>query len=215
MASASDLETLKKLRERAKTLVALGACAHTGCVPAYRNFTLKENYEHLLYTKDKGIEDLDPTPIDAHVKIDFTIPGCPPDKHEILTFLKDIVIGKTPKPYNNPVCVECRRNNNMCLLEIGKPCLGPITRGGCNAVCINGGFECWGCRGHTNDTNIPMMIKLLKSKGYSHEFVRNRMRAFVGMKIPKEAQELLEIMNPDKNTNPDRNTSDNEGAQNA
>ena len=38
-------------------LIALGACSCTGCVPAYRNYTLKENYEHLLYKKQKELED--------------------------------------------------------------------------------------------------------------------------------------------------------------
>jgi len=184
VASVADLEVAKKLRERAKCLVALGACAHTGCVPAYRNFTLKENYEHLLYTKNKSIEDLDPSPVDAHVKVDYTIPGCPPDKKEILTFIKDIVAGKEPKAYNNPVCIECRRNNNLCLLEIGRPCLGPITRGGCNAVCINGGFECWGCRGPTKDMNLDLMISILKQKGFDEQFITERMRTFVGLKLP-------------------------------
>lgn len=191
VASQMDMETLKKLRARTKTLVALGACAHTGCVPAYRTFTLKENYEHLLYTKKPGIEDVEPTPLDRYVKVDYTIPGCPPDKREILTFIKDVVTGKEPKPYNNPVCIECRRNNNLCLLEIGKPCLGPITRGGCNAVCVNGGFECWGCRGHTDDANVERMVKLLEEKGYSKEFIRDRMRIFVGLKIPEKTEAIL------------------------
>lgn len=192
VASRQDLETVQKLRQRADTLVALGACAHTGCVPAYRTYTLKENYEHLFYAKDRIIEDVGPAPVDKFVHVDFTIPGCPPDKHEILTFLKDVAAGRTPKPFNNPVCVECRRNNNACLLESGKPCLGPITRGGCNAVCINGGFECWGCRGHTDDANVERMVKLLESKGYSKEFIRDRMRIFVGLKIPEASQAIID-----------------------
>ena len=73
---------------------------------------------------------------------------------------------KVPKPYTSPVCIECRRNGNECLLEIGKPCLGPITAGGCDSVCINGGLECWGCRGPTKDMNLKLMIKILKEKGF-------------------------------------------------
>jgi len=78
VASNDDLETVKKLREKTKILVALGACAHTGCIPAYRQFTLKENYAHLLYSKVKKIQDVTPIGIDAYVKVDYTIPGCPP-----------------------------------------------------------------------------------------------------------------------------------------
>ena len=46
VASKEDLEVLKKIRKRSGILVSLGACACTGCVPAYRHNTLKENYEH-------------------------------------------------------------------------------------------------------------------------------------------------------------------------
>jgi len=195
VASNDDLEVVKKVRNNTKILVALGACAHTGCIPAYRHWTLKENYEHLYYKKDKNIQDQDPSPISTHVKVDFTIPGCPPNKEEIKTFIKDIVAGKTPRPYNNPVCVECRRNNNDCLLILGKLCMGPITAGGCHAVCINGGFECWGCRGPTEDENHEAYISLLKQKGYSNEFISTRMKIFTGLKR-RSYQEYEKQQNP-------------------
>ncbi|MFH1053783.1 MAG: hypothetical protein V1740_05200 [Candidatus Woesearchaeota archaeon] len=184
VANNEDLETLNKLRKNTKFLISLGACACTGCVPAYRHFTLKENYEHLMYKKDSRVKDLDPTPIDAHVKVDYFIPGCPPSKDEIIKFIKDILLGKEPKRNQNPVCVECRLNNNQCLLDIHKPCLGPITAGGCNAVCINGGFECWGCRGPTDDMNLDLHIMELKAKGFDKKFILDRMRTFIGLKMP-------------------------------
>ncbi|HLC50219.1 MAG TPA: hypothetical protein VJI97_02220 [Candidatus Nanoarchaeia archaeon] len=184
VADKGDLEVLQKLRKNSKFLVSLGACACTGCVPAYRQYTLKENYEHLLYRKQNNVEDLQPTPVDAHVKSDYYIPGCPPDKKEIVTFIKNVVLGKQPKPLDNPVCIECRKNGNQCLLDLGKPCLGPITAGGCNAVCINGGFECWGCRGPTKDMNLDLMINILRQKGFDDKFIQDRMRTFVGLKLP-------------------------------
>lgn len=184
VADREDLEVVKKLRERADYVVSLGACAGTGCVPAYRNFTLKENYEHLLYAKRENIEDVDPTPIDDHIRVDYYVPGCPPDKRQIISFIKAIVRGVVPHPNDNPVCIECRRNGNACLLDEGKPCLGPITAGGCDAVCINGGFECWGCRGPTKDMNLDLMIRILKQKGFSERFIQDRMRTFAGLKLP-------------------------------
>ena len=56
VADKGDLERIKKLRGNSKMVVSLGACACTGCVPAYRQFTLKENYEHLLYQKMEEIQ---------------------------------------------------------------------------------------------------------------------------------------------------------------
>ena len=190
VADKEDLETLQKLRKNTKYLVSLGACASTGCIPAYRQFTLKENYEHLLYRKQEGLTDLSPSPVDAHVAIDYYIPGCPPDKKQIVAFIKNIVQGMHPRGCDNPVCVECRRNGNACLLDQGKPCLGPITAGGCNAVCINGGFECWGCRGPTKDMNLPLMITILKQKGFDEKFIQDRMRTFAGLKLPMLEQVL-------------------------
>jgi sulfhydrogenase subunit delta len=195
VASPRDLETLKRVRENARVLVALGTCAHTGNIPAYRNFTPRENYEYLVHEKEDDIKDVTPTPIDAHVKVDFTIPGCPPNGKEILEVAKTVAAGRAPRAYRNPVCVECRRRGNFCLLELGKPCLGPVTYGGCNAVCPSGGFECWGCRGESDDANLPAFIELLKGKGFDWEFIEKRLRTFVGMKVPlleAISQEMLE-----------------------
>ncbi len=184
VADNEDKETLLKLRKNTKFMVALGACAHTGCVPAYRHFTLKENYAHLLFEKKKNIKDIQPSSIDKVVQVDYTIPGCPPDKNEIREFIKSIVLGKEPKQYNNPVCVECKRNNNDCLLNYGKPCLGPITRGGCNSVCTNGGLECWGCRGPTDDAQIDIMVDVLLEQGHSKKMIKDRLFTFAGTRMP-------------------------------
>ncbi|MBS3136610.1 hypothetical protein J4401_06690 [Candidatus Woesearchaeota archaeon] len=184
VADRGDLKTLKMLRRNSKMLVSLGACACTGCVPAYRSFTLKENYEHLLYRKMEEIKDVEPTPLDAHILVDHYIPGCPPEKKEILSFIKGLVRGSIPRPYQSPVCVECRQNGNTCLLDQGKPCLGPITAGGCHAVCINGGFECWGCRGPTEDMNLDLMVRMLRDRGFDDKFINDRLRTFAGLKLP-------------------------------
>lgn len=184
VASEEDLKVLKKVRGNSKFLVSLGACACTGCVPAYRHYTLKENYGHLLHKKQKKLQDVKPTPLDEHVKVDYYVPGCPPDKKEILNFVKSIALGREPMPCEAPVCVECRKNNNQCLLDLGKPCLGAITLGGCNAVCINGNFECWGCRGPTKDMNLELMIKMLKDRSFDNKFIEDRLRTFAGLKMP-------------------------------
>ena len=185
VASNDDVEILKKIRSKSKKVVALGACAHTGCIPAYRNFTNKENYQHLLYEKNHDIADIDPTPIQKHVEVDYTIPGCPPNRKHILNFIKEVLVGKEPIPYKRPVCIECRENGNPCLLLQGKICMGPITAGGCNAICTNSGFECWGCRGSSEDSNYKAYVELLRQKGYEDEFIRTRLKIFAGLEREK------------------------------
>lgn len=194
VASRHDLELLKKIREQCDIFVALGACATTGGVPALRNFTPNDNIQRLVYHKAVSIADFRPQPVDVFVKVDYYIEGCPPDKKEILSVINDLVLGKKPLMYSKPVCIECRKNKNVCLLQENKPCLGPITNGGCNAVCTNNNFVCWGCRGPAQDANFDLMIRVLKEKGYDEEFVRKRINAFEGWRYKKyeDAKRWLE-----------------------
>lgn len=191
VASNDDLDILKSVRSRTKVLVALGTCACTGCIPAYRNFIDPSKYSGLVYDKLKELRDTPATPINDHVMVDYYIPGCPPDKKQILSFIKDVLLGKRPQEYDKPVCFECRLNQNRCLLDDGKMCLGPITRGGCDSICTNGGLECWGCRGPTPDANIPLMIKLLEEKGFTKEHIKQRLRTFAGLMIEKPPKQKM------------------------
>jgi sulfhydrogenase subunit delta len=183
---AEDLDTVKKLRNKTKILVALGACACTGGITAFRNFISPEHYQYLKFKTKSHLADFDPQPIDNFVKVDYYVPGCPPDNNEILLFIKDIVLNKKPELYDKPVCMECRMNENECLLDKGKLCLGPITRGNCSSVCTNGRLECWGCRGPTSDANYDEMLKLLQEKGFNIPAIKERIKSFVGLKMPKE-----------------------------
>ncbi len=188
VANNHDLETLKKLRKQCDVLIALGACATLGGVPALRNFQNRQNFESLLFHKAIEIADIDPQPVDRFVKIDYYIEGCPPDKDEIRSVINDLLLGKKPIMYSKPVCIECRKNKNPCLLQQGKPCIGPITRGGCNAVCVNGGLVCWGCRGPVPDGNFRLMTQVLKEKGYDEGFIRSRISTFEGWKLKEDEE---------------------------
>lgn len=188
VAQKDDLDVIEKLAKRAKIIVALGACSGTGAIPAFRHFVETKRYEHLKYDKVLYLSDITPEPIDKYIKVDYYIPGCPPDREEVKKFIKALALGKVWRDNDDPVCVECKLNNNKCLLEDKKMCLGPITKGGCNSICTNGGFECWGCRGATTDANFEEMFELIKEKGYDTEEIYNRLQSFIGLKIPKKYQ---------------------------
>lgn len=53
-----------------------------------------------------------------------------------------------------PVCSECPLPPDECLLKKGVLCLGMITLSGCNAECVLGGGECWGCRGPVTRVDV-------------------------------------------------------------
>lgn len=192
VANNHDLETLLSLRERCDTLIALGACATLGGVPAFRNFNDENNFEHLKFHKALEVADVEPQPVANFVHVDYLIEGCPPNKKEILTFIDDIVLGKKPILYSKPVCVECRENKNPCLLRSNQPCLGPVTRGGCDSVCINKGLMCWGCRGPAPGPkeNFDIMTTLLNEMGFTDDFVKDRLNVFAGWKHrPNDSKE--------------------------
>jgi sulfhydrogenase subunit delta len=182
--SMDDAEELKRVCKHSKIVVATGACATTGGIPAFRNFLDERNFKHLRFHKRMDISDMDPEPIDKFVKVDYYLQGCPPDKEEIKRFFKNILLGKKFRNTENPVCYECRMNGNKCKLDQEIMCLGPITQGGCNAVCVNGNLECWGCRGPIKDANAGQLMKKLEEIGVPYEKVKRRLETFVGMKTP-------------------------------
>lgn len=189
-----DVKTIKELRKRADKIVALGACAHVGGVPSMRNFLSNVKTMKFVYPKYNHLKSTDPEPIDKHIQVDYYLPQCPPSKSEILEFVKCIATCREPKkiPYMDPVCFECRKKGNKCLLDSGELCLGPITLGGCSALCPSNGVECYGCRGPCKDANLKAYIQLLREKGYTKKEFHDKVRTFAGLQF-KEAEKEQKV----------------------
>ncbi|MFH1521859.1 MAG: hypothetical protein ABIF18_02780, partial [archaeon] len=184
-----DIIAINKLRKRADKVVALGSCSCFGCVPSMKNFRDKEKIMKFVYPKHNHLKAEDPTPIDAHIKVDYYLPQCPPDKKEILQFVECVITGREFKPYVNPVCFECRKKGNVCLLEKGEICLGPLTNGGCNALCPSNNTTCYGCRGPCKDANYKAFLDMLKKKGYTHKDMKDKLETFAGLQFKEEDKE--------------------------
>ena len=157
-----EIEVLKKIRENSNILVALGACACTGGIQTIRNFLNLEEVKEYVYPNSPTIKLVEAKPIDAHVKVDFYIPGCPVNGREVVEAVKAFILGKNPEIPNYPVCVECKIRETECVLIKGTPCLGPVTRGGCGAPCPAVGYICDGCRGPVKEANIASEAEILK-----------------------------------------------------
>jgi len=187
------------LRRKSKVLVAFGACACEGAIPALANTTTRQAIFDWVYRDSPSTvnpEDIRPreeteTPLgtlrlpaflervsalDQVVDVDYFVPGCPPQAHQIWAVLEtliDLIATGRPLPPKGAVlgagdrtcCDECPRTReekriakfvrphevipdpDKCLLDQGILCMGPATRSGCGARCMAVGMPCRGCYG--------------------------------------------------------------------
>lgn len=193
--SEKDLEELKRYRISTKKLIAIGACATDGCVPAIKNFVNNKNVELSVYQEEelKQLNSLNPMPIDEFVKVDGYIRGCPMDKLEFLNFIKQTLLEKDFKVYSKPICYECNLRERGCLLEKGIECLGPITYGNCSVMCPLDNYPCIGCRGPYPDANFEAFYKLLEEKGIAREKIFSHINRFAGIKFQKAIEKEQKI----------------------
>lgn len=180
----SDEERLKKIREQAAIVIALGACAHLGGVNTIKALLPLEDAQKYVYG-DKGswYETYDARPIEAVIKVDFAIPGCPIDREEFVAVIKALLIGKKPPIPDYPLCVECKLKENMCLYQLGKVCMGPITRAGCNAICPTYGQSCEACRGYISNPNDSSMRNVLAERGLTVDDITSMYTMFTTYQV--------------------------------
>ncbi|AKU12871.1 nickel-dependent hydrogenase small subunit/hydrogen dehydrogenase, delta subunit [Azoarcus sp. CIB] len=108
--NAENVHVLREFRRNCKTLVAIGACAINGGLPAQRNHLDLGDCLQQVYVGRDGIEEggvpddpelpllLDRVhPIHEVVRVDYFIPGCPPSGEAIWKFLTDLIGGRTPR----------------------------------------------------------------------------------------------------------------------
>lgn len=172
----ANVKLLQEMRKRSKFLIALGNCAALGGVWELKNYQDKKKTIRQVYKKIK-VENPDIKEIDNFVKVDLTIPGCPIDGDEFMELVYQLLRGRLPQIPQNPVCYECQKAGYKCLLQHGEICLGPITLGGCKAVCLKSKQACWGCRGLFEGAQIENLMRYLL-KNFSREKVHRVMEVF-------------------------------------
>ena len=182
-----DEERLKKIRSRAKVLIALGACATMGGVNKLKNNFDLDEVKECVYGKDAGKPHLNTAPTkgaDEVVKVDFKIHGCPIDRKEFTYIVRSLLLGKTPEIPDYPICVECKAKGNPCLWEYGQVCLGPIIRAGCGARCPSSGFRCFGCRGYVSNPNVDAAKDVIEKYNLNVDDLKTKMVLFGSTQEP-------------------------------
>lgn len=148
VSTPEDEKEIRHIREHARVLVSIGACACLGGLNTLKNYQDEQDYRRYVYgERAEWFPTIAARPLSAVVKVDYQLPGCPMVKEEFLEFVKCMLAGKRFRLPDTAVCVECKKNGNQCLYEKGIVCLGPITLAGCNAICPSFGAKCEGCRG--------------------------------------------------------------------
>jgi sulfhydrogenase subunit delta len=175
----SEIARIQNIRKQAKILVAFGACASIGGVNCLKNHLNMDEALRMVYGRDAKYYDTIPArPLNAVVPVDYFIRGCPPTTAELLKVVKALLLGKKPEIPNYPVCVECKWSGNVCVFERAMTCLGPVTRAGCGAICINKGRYCWGCRGLVEEPNLDSQKDILRKHGLTVEQVLDKFNMY-------------------------------------
>ncbi len=179
ISSSAEITRIMDIRKQAKVLVALGSCACYGGVNKMKNAYDLNEANRQVYGKHAK-ETLPVRAISEVVTVDLEIPGCPVSKAEVERIVQHLVWGVPYSPPAYPVCFECKIRFSTCVFDHGQLCLGPVTRGGCDAPCPAGGLGCWGCRGQASDPNIDEFLRIVADRGFSDREVSERLNFFGG-----------------------------------
>jgi len=184
------IEQIKEVRSGSTYLVTIGACATSGGVQALRNGKELAEVVREVYADPEYIDSLETsTPVSDHVKVDLEVTGCPIDRDELLGVISQLLQGSIPRLPTAPVCLECKRRGYTCVLVAdGQPCLGPVTRTGCGAICPAFGRGCYGCFGPSQPPNTAALAERFLELGNSTAQVRDLFRFITGW-APEFAEE--------------------------
>lgn len=176
ISTAHDLDRIRQVRSNSKFLVTIGACATAGGVQALRGLADAKAWVAQVYASPEYIDSLaTSTPVAQHVKVDLELWGCPVNGRQVLGALRMLLSGVVPADEEDKVCLECKRRLNVCVMVAHDlPCMGPVTRTGCGALCPSFGRDCYGCYGPAENLNAPSLSRRLEGMGLVKEEVARR-----------------------------------------
>lgn len=150
---------IRRLRDRTRLLVTIGACATSGGIQALRAWAGNDGgidgFVSAIYASPGYISTLaGATPISDHVEVDAELRGCPIDTGQLVELLTATVVGRRPQLPSEAVCAQCKRAGRVCVMVTrGEPCMGPIIASGCGALCPGMARGCYGCFGPREAAN--------------------------------------------------------------
>ncbi len=187
ISTPEEKQRIHDIRENSRFLVTIGACATAGGLQALRNMHDHKQWIKDIYAQHKVISLLaDSVPISEHVKVDLELWGCPVNGKQVLGAVRSLLFGVLPVQEQDKVCLECKRQQNVCVtVARGEPCMGPVTRSGCGAICPEIERGCYACYGPADRPNTSALANRFEGLGLMPDdiarrflFINNRAPAF-------------------------------------
>jgi coenzyme F420-reducing hydrogenase gamma subunit len=173
-----EFDRIHRVRANSHFVVAIGACATAGGLQALRNLDDGSHaaWKHAVYARPEYIRTLDKAlPASAYVKVDLELWGCPVNGAQVLAAVQQLLLGVTPRVPDDKVCMECKRAGAVCVMVTeGRPCMGPVTRTGCGALCPRFGRDCYACFGPAENPNTTALAQRLEGLGLAPADVARR-----------------------------------------
>ncbi len=164
VSTPEQVEEIVRLRAVTHRLIVIGACATAGGIQAVRNWLDHEEVRSAVYPSPEYVESLaEARPVADYVAVDGELRGCPISPAQLRELLVSLVTGRRPQLPDEAVCLECKRRGVVCVaVSLGIPCLGPVTRTGCGALCPAYGRGCYGCFGPRESANTESLATWLE-----------------------------------------------------
>lgn len=176
ISTPQELRRIQQVRANSRYLVSMGACATAGGLQALRNMHDHQQWIAGVYAQPETIDLLaDSTPVAEHVKVDLELWGCPVNGRQVLGAVRALLFGVLPREEKDKVCLECKRQQNVCVLVAkGEPCMGPVTRTGCGAICPSMGRDCYACYGPSENPNTAALANRFAGLGLLPDEIARR-----------------------------------------
>ncbi len=173
------VETVRRLREKAKTIILIGACATTGGIPgiASKDFETRASEVYSEVPEASGTLVV-PQPVSAYITPDYEVRCCPIDAMTFVDVLEQALYGSIRYARTSVLCGECKRNDTRCFYQRGRMCLGLVTQAGCKARCVNLGRPCNGCAGLSPDANLDEAYRIVADAGLSVDDFKDALQLF-------------------------------------
>jgi len=174
ISTEEQAEEIARLRAVSTRLITIGACATAGGIQAIRNWFDHDAIRAAVYPQSEFVESLAMArPVADFVAVDGELRGCPISPAQLREFLIALVTGRRPQLPDEAVCLECKRRGVVCVaVAKGLPCLGPVTRTGCGAICPAYGRGCYGCFGPREAANTASLAAWFSDDRSAHEVAR-------------------------------------------